>query len=305
MILERLRNFGGPLGKPLLEGLYGIRFSHKKYTPQTCYINLPKHETGEMFNISVPAHNKQFISAREINCRLSWCVITDDVENYMKQIPVCGRNGHILNVEKRDTSWVHKFSKKFRSHFKTQGARIMTRKDPTNIRNHRTNFCHHGDLAPEICALVWYLHTCTYQRLYAPAYLCIWTVWGYLRFWSNLWTECTHPRKITGTEVEWQSSFWLVLEPHLCVHSFLLPCAQIMTIMMLIPTVRSSVNQESILTMCLKPVPKTPSAFLAEAFLVCNCPLRCSAARLGSSSFQDFSVELNDLNATGHSKWDM
>ena len=37
-------------------------------------------------------------------------------------------------------------------------------------------------------------------------------------------------------------------------------------IMILTQTVRSSVSQESILTMCVTPVPKAPSAFLAEAF---------------------------------------
>ena len=193
--LEGLCNFGfePPPGTPLAEGLDGILFSHKKDTPQTCDINLSKNETGEIFNISVPTHNKQGTSITEINCRLSWCIITDDVENYMKKIRICGRNGHLLNVETRDTSWVHKSSKKFSSHFKTLGARMMTWKDPTNIRNNRKKFRRHGDLAPGICALLCYLHICTYQRPYPPAYLCIWTAWEYLRFGNNLWTECTNP----------------------------------------------------------------------------------------------------------------
>jgi hypothetical protein len=182
-------------------------YSHTRKTPQTCHINPPKHENGEVFNISVPTHNKQSISISEINCRLLWCKITDDFENYMNQIRICERNGHLLTVETRDTSGVHKFSKKSTSHSKILGARMVTRKGPKNIRSHRTKFSRHGDLAPGICALHWYLHTCTYQWHCAPAYLCIWTVCGYLRFGSNLWTQCTHRRKISGTEVERQSSF--------------------------------------------------------------------------------------------------
>jgi hypothetical protein len=89
-------------------------------------MNRPKHETGEVLNISVPTHNKQGISIREINCRLLGCKITKGFENYMKQIRICGSNGHLLNAETRHTSGVHKFSKKSRSHFKTLGVRMVT-----------------------------------------------------------------------------------------------------------------------------------------------------------------------------------
>ena len=176
-------------------------YFHTRKTPHTCHINPPKHENGEVFNISLPTHNKQCISIREINCRLLWCKITDDFENYMKQIRICGRNGHLLTGETRDTSGVHKFSKKPTNHLKTLGARMVTRKGPKNIRSHRTKFSRNGDLAPGICAMLWYLHTCTctYQWPHVRAYLCIGTVWRYLRFGSNLWTECTHIRDWSWT----------------------------------------------------------------------------------------------------------
>jgi hypothetical protein len=53
---------------------------------------------------------------------------------------------------------VHKFYKKYRSHLKILGARIVTRNNlyckSTNIKRHLTKFSRHGEVRPGVCVPV-------------------------------------------------------------------------------------------------------------------------------------------------------